>query len=188
MDGPWQIRQLQARGNRAEGARRREADAGDRSGFAIDRARIERHVHADLSRLGSRGPGGVLRPGGRHLAPCLLRQHKEWSGNSTARFLAMNLDMDRHIHEIAAVCDYVQGLQRSSKRLRLSFDEWNVWDRAVMRSRRMGGAPPRRGCSRKSTTSRMRSSSAGSSTRCSAIRIACDWRASRSWSTSSRRS
>ena len=42
----------------------------------------------------------------------------------------MNLDMDRHIHEIAAVCDYVQGLQKSSKRLWLSFDEWNVWYRA----------------------------------------------------------
>jgi alpha-N-arabinofuranosidase len=55
---------------------------------------------------------------------------KEWSGNSSARFLAMNLDMDRHIHEIAAVCDYVQGLQKSSKRLWLSFDEWNVWYRA----------------------------------------------------------
>ena len=42
----------------------------------------------------------------------------------------MNLDMDRQIHEIAAVCDYVQGLRRSSKRLWLSFDEWNVWYRA----------------------------------------------------------
>src|SRR5262249_21744140 len=55
---------------------------------------------------------------------------KELSGESSARFLAMNLDMDRHIHEIAAVCDYVQGLQRSTKRLWLSFDEWNVWYRA----------------------------------------------------------
>jgi alpha-N-arabinofuranosidase len=54
----------------------------------------------------------------------------EWSGNSTSRYLAMNLDMDRHIHEISAVCDYVQALQRSSKRLWLSFDEWNVWYRA----------------------------------------------------------
>src|SRR5947207_397743 len=42
----------------------------------------------------------------------------------------MNLHMDRHIYEIAAVCDYVQGLQRSSKRLWLSFDAWNVWYRA----------------------------------------------------------
>ena len=47
-----------------------------------------------------------------------------------ARYLAMNLDMERQIREIAAVCDYVQGLRRSSKRLWLSFDEWNVWYRA----------------------------------------------------------
>jgi alpha-N-arabinofuranosidase len=42
----------------------------------------------------------------------------------------MNLDMERQIQEIAAVCDYVQGLRRSAKRLWLSFDEWNVWYRA----------------------------------------------------------
>ena len=54
----------------------------------------------------------------------------ELTGNSTARYLAMNLDMERQIFEIAAVCDYVQGLQRSPKRLWLSFDEWNVWYRA----------------------------------------------------------
>ena len=52
------------------------------------------------------------------------------TGNSAARYLAMNLDMDRQIREIAAVCDYVQGLRKSSKRLWLSFDEWNVWYRA----------------------------------------------------------
>jgi alpha-N-arabinofuranosidase len=38
--------------------------------------------------------------------------------------------MERQIHEIAAVCDYVQGTLRSPKRLWLSFDEWNVWYRA----------------------------------------------------------
>jgi alpha-N-arabinofuranosidase len=52
------------------------------------------------------------------------------SGNSTPRYLAMNLDMERQILEIGAVCDYVQGLQKSPKRLWLSFDEWNVWYRA----------------------------------------------------------
>src|SRR6185503_9187328 len=44
--------------------------------------------------------------------------------------LAMNLDMERQIQEIGAVCDYVQGLRKSPKRLWLSFDEWNVWYRA----------------------------------------------------------
>jgi alpha-N-arabinofuranosidase len=52
------------------------------------------------------------------------------TGNDTSRYLAMNLDMERQIHEISAVCDYVQGLQKSPKRLWLSFDEWNVWYRA----------------------------------------------------------
>jgi hypothetical protein len=52
------------------------------------------------------------------------------TGNNIGRYLAMNLDMDRQIREIAAVCDYVQGLRRSNKRLWLSFDEWNVWYRA----------------------------------------------------------
>jgi len=52
------------------------------------------------------------------------------TGNSSARFLAMNLDMERQIQEIAAVADYVQGLRKSPKRLWLSFDEWNVWYRA----------------------------------------------------------
>jgi alpha-N-arabinofuranosidase len=52
------------------------------------------------------------------------------TGNDTRRYLAMNLDMERQILEVAAVCDYVQGVQKSPKRLWLSFDEWNVWYRA----------------------------------------------------------
>ena len=54
----------------------------------------------------------------------------ELSGNDVSRYLAMNLDMERQIHEIGAVCDYVQGVKKSPKRLWLSFDEWNVWYRA----------------------------------------------------------
>jgi len=52
------------------------------------------------------------------------------TGNDTSRYLAMNLDMERQILEIGAVCDYVQAIRRSPKRLWLSFDEWNVWYRA----------------------------------------------------------
>jgi alpha-N-arabinofuranosidase len=54
----------------------------------------------------------------------------ELTGNDSGRYLAMNLDMERQIQEIAAVCDYVQGLRKSPKRIWLSFDEWNVWYRA----------------------------------------------------------
>jgi alpha-N-arabinofuranosidase len=52
------------------------------------------------------------------------------TGNDTSRYLAMNLDMERQMLEIGAVCDYVQALRKSPKRLWLSFDEWNVWYRA----------------------------------------------------------
>ncbi len=48
----------------------------------------------------------------------------ELTGNDSSRFLAMNLDMERQIHEISAVCDYVQGVHKSPTRLWLSFDEW----------------------------------------------------------------
>lgn len=51
------------------------------------------------------------------------------TNGDTSRYLALNLDMERQIQEIAAVCDYVRGLKKSSKRLALSFDEWNVWYR-----------------------------------------------------------
>ena len=130
MDGPWQIGQLQAR----EYGRK-----------ARDAAQQMRAIDPTL-RLIACGSSGTFMPtyltwDREVLEECYdkvdgISLHAyygntpAWSGNSTARFLAMNLDMDRHIHEIAAVCDYVQGLQKSSKRLWLSFDEWNVWYRA----------------------------------------------------------
>jgi alpha-N-arabinofuranosidase len=61
---------------------------------------------------------------------CYYGNTPELSGNSTPRYLAMNLDLELQIHEIGAVSDYVQGLYKSPKRLWLSFDEWNVWYRA----------------------------------------------------------
>src|SRR6188474_1655736 len=130
MDGPWQIGQLQAR----EYGRK-----------ARDAAKQMRVIDRDLQLIAC-GSSGTFMP--QYLAwdrevleECYdqidgLSLHAYYgntarlSGNSSARYLAMNLDMDRHIHEIAAVCDYVQGLQKSRKRLWLSFDEWNVWYRA----------------------------------------------------------
>jgi alpha-N-arabinofuranosidase len=130
MDGPWQIGQLQAR----EYGRK-----------ARDAAKQMRTIDPGLQLIAC-GSSGTFMPGylawdREVLEECYdqvdgLSLHAyygntaRWSGNSTARYLAMNLDMDRHIHEVAAVCDYVQGLQRSSKRLWLSFDEWSVWYRA----------------------------------------------------------
>src|SRR5512145_544453 len=145
MDGPWQIGQLQAR----EYGRK-----------ARDAAQQMRVIDPTLQLIAC-GSSGTFMPtylawDREVLEECYdqvdgISLHayygntKEWSGDSSARFLAMNLDMDRHIHEIAAVCDYVQGLQKSSKRLWLSFDEWNVWYRArgPQASDGRGAAAPR---------------------------------------------
>jgi alpha-N-arabinofuranosidase len=58
-----------------------------------------------------------------------------------ARFLASNLEMERQIEDVAAVCDYVRGRRRSNKRLWLSFDEWNVWYRQTNGNGRQQPAP-----------------------------------------------
>ena len=145
MDGPWQIGQLQGR----EYGRK-----------ARDAAKQMRVIDPKLQLIAC-GSSGTFMPtylvwDREVLEECYdqvdgLSLHAyygntaRWSGNSSARYLAMNLDMDRHIHEVAAVCDYVQGLQRSTKRLWLSFDEWNVWYRArePQASDGRGAAAPR---------------------------------------------
>jgi alpha-N-arabinofuranosidase len=49
---------------------------------------------------------------------------------STAEFFG-NIDvMDLFIQEIVAVADGVAARRRSTKRMMLSFDEWNVWYKA----------------------------------------------------------
>ena len=130
MDGPWQIGQMQAR----EYGRK-----------ARDAARQMRVIDGNLQLIAC-GSSGTNMPqyliwDREVLEECYdqvdgISLHAYYGNtqaltrNSSARYLAMNLDMDRQIREVAAVCDYVQGLRRSSKRLWLSFDEWNVWYRA----------------------------------------------------------
>ena len=130
MDGPWQIGQLQAR------------DYGRK---ARDTARQMRVIDRGLQLIAcgssSTGMPQYLVWDREVLEECYdqvdgISLHAYYgntqplTGNNTSRYLAMNLDMDRQIREIGAVCDYVQGLRRSNKRLWLSFDEWNVWYRA----------------------------------------------------------
>ena len=51
-----------------------------------------------------------------------------WAGD-TAGFLASPDLMDSFIDEVVAIADAVAARRRSSKRIMLSFDEWNVWYR-----------------------------------------------------------
>jgi alpha-L-arabinofuranosidase len=129
MDGPWQIGTLTSR----EYGRR-----------ARDIAQQARGIDPDVQLIacGSSHPGmpTYLQWDREVLEECYdmvdgIALHcyygnADTSGGKTERFLAMNLDMERQIQEITAVCDYVQGLKRSPKKLWLSFDEWNVWYRA----------------------------------------------------------
>src|SRR5262245_46969028 len=128
MDGTWQIGHMTA----IEYGRK-----------AADAARQMRAVDRDLQLVacGSSGPGMAtyLEWDRIVLEECYdvvdaISLHRYFGLNSDvvkddARFLASNLEMERQIEEVAAVCDYVRGRRRSAKRLWLSFDEWNVWYR-----------------------------------------------------------
>ena len=46
--------------------------------------------------------------------------------DDTAEYLAWADQMDGYIKEIVAMCDAVAGKKRSSKRIMISFDEWNI--------------------------------------------------------------
>jgi alpha-N-arabinofuranosidase len=129
MDGPWQIGTLTAR------------EYGRKARDIAQQARV---IDPDVQLIacGSSAPGmsTYLQWDREVLEECYdmvdgISLHcyygnADTSAGKTERFLAMNLDMDRQIHEIVAVCDYVQGIKRSPKKLWLSFDEWNVWYRA----------------------------------------------------------
>ncbi len=130
MDGPWQIGRLTGR------------EYGRKARDIAQQARvIDPDVQLIACGSSSAGMQTYLEWDREVLEECYdmvdgLSLHAYYgnspdtSGGKTERYLAMNLDMERHIREVTAVCDYVQGLKRSPKRLWLSFDEWNVWYRA----------------------------------------------------------
>jgi len=131
MDGPWQIGHMSA------------AEYGLK---AADAARQMRYVDPSLKLIacGSSGPfmPTYLEWDREVLEQCYdyvdgLSLHRYFgnnekdTGGETAKYLAMNLSMERQIAETVAVCDLVRGHKRSSKELWLSFDEWNVWYRTT---------------------------------------------------------
>src|SRR5437868_398887 len=129
MDGPWQIGHMTA------------TEYGMK---AQDAARQMRYVDPSL-RLIACGSSGPFMPTYLEWDREVLEQcydyvdglslhrylgNNEETGGDSAKYLAMNLTMDRQIAETVAVCDLVRGRKRSPKKLWLSFDEWNVWYRA----------------------------------------------------------
>jgi alpha-N-arabinofuranosidase len=49
------------------------------------------------------------------------------SDGDTASLLASAVDMDNFITEVAATADQVAAKQRHQRKLKISFDEWNIW-------------------------------------------------------------
>jgi len=130
MDGPWQIGHMTA------------TEYGMK---AQDAARQMHYVDPSLKLIacGSSHPGmptylewdrEVLEQCYEHVDGLSLHRYfgntQDDTGGDTAKYLAMNLSMERQIAESLAVCDLVRGHKRSPKKLWLSFDEWNVWYRA----------------------------------------------------------
>ena len=129
MDGPWQIGHMTA------------------TEYGLKAQDAARQMHAvdpslKLIACGSSGPGmptylewdrEVLEQCYEYVDALSLHRYignsKEETGGDSSKFLAMNLSMEQQIAETLAVCDLVQGHQRSKKKLWLSFDEWNVWYR-----------------------------------------------------------
>lgn len=56
-----------------------------------------------------------------------LHDYYEPTGGDLASFLASSVDMDAFIDAVVATADSVGAQLRSTKKLKLSFDEWNVW-------------------------------------------------------------
>ena len=130
MDGPWQIGHM---------------TANEYGMKAQDAARQMRLVDPSLKLIAC-GSSGPLMPtylewdrevleqcydyvDGLSLHRYIGNTHDE-TGEDSAKYVAMNLSMEKQIAETLAVCDLVRGHKRSPKRLWLSFDEWNVWYRA----------------------------------------------------------
>jgi alpha-N-arabinofuranosidase len=56
-----------------------------------------------------------------------MHAYYQQHGDDRDSFLACSTDMDQFIDAVVATSDHVRAVGRHSKRLMISFDEWNVW-------------------------------------------------------------
>jgi alpha-N-arabinofuranosidase len=123
MDGPWQI------GHKT---------AGEYGRLALETARAMRKLDPDIELVacGSSFPemptfpdweAEVLDHTYDEVDYISLHQYYSNAEDKTGDYLASSVRMDEYIKTVAAACDFVRARKRSSKRMMLSFDEWNVW-------------------------------------------------------------
>lgn len=126
MDGPWQIGHT-------------TADAYGR--LAAETAKAMRQVDPDIELVACGSSNAsmptfgaweatVLDHAFEHVDHISLHAYYEQHGEDTASFLATAVGMDRFIDGVVATADHVAAKKRSRKRLKLSFDEWNLWQQS----------------------------------------------------------
>ena len=130
MDGPWQT----------------QAKTADEYGrIAVEAAKVMRWVDPsiELAACGSSGRNmstygfwedTVLQHTFDQVEWISLHTYLNNYADDTAAFLASPDLMDAFIEEVVAIADAVAARRRSSRRIMLSFDEWNVWYRTRRRT------------------------------------------------------
>lgn len=123
MDGDWQIGHL---------------TADEYGRLAARTARAMRMIDPDLELVACGSSGRGMPTFGQWEATVLEHAYdavdyischayyQERDGDVDS-FLASAQDMEEFIDEVVATCDYVRAKRRASKRIAISFDEWNVW-------------------------------------------------------------
>ncbi|GAA4736891.1 alpha-N-arabinofuranosidase [Isoptericola chiayiensis] len=135
MDGPWQI-----------GAK----TAAEYGRLATETARAMRMIDPDLELVvcGSSNSGmptfgawehTVLTEAYEHVDHVSAHAYYWESDGDLASFLASAVDMDHFVDSVAATADAVRAAGKHTKRIHLSFDEWNVWYQKRAESRPPSG-------------------------------------------------
>jgi alpha-L-arabinofuranosidase len=123
MDGPWQV------GHKT---------ADEYGRLAAETARAMKMIDPAVSLVacGSSNRGmptfaaweaTVLEHTYEHVDYISAHTYYDPTGGDRASILASAVDMDAFITDVVATADHVAAKQRRTRRLKLSFDEWNVW-------------------------------------------------------------
>lgn len=123
MDGPWQI------GHKT---------ADEYGRLAAETARAMRMVDKNLELVacGSSGSGmptfgqweqTVLSHAYEQVDYVSAHAYYQVHDGDVASFLASAVDMDQFIAGVVSAADHIRSVKKASKRVHVSFDEWNVW-------------------------------------------------------------
>ncbi|MCL2551684.1 MAG: alpha-N-arabinofuranosidase [Actinomycetia bacterium] len=123
MDGPWQIGQK---------------TATEYGRLAAEAGKAMRRIDPDIELVACGSSNERMPTFGSWEAQVLdeaydvvdyisLHAYFEQHGDDRVGFLASAQAMDSFIEGVVATCDHIAAKRRSKRRLKLSFDEWNLW-------------------------------------------------------------